>query len=81
VGVPGDPAADVGNGLVGQADEVEVVGNDPRLRQRLVDGRAVGRARVHRDDLHRVLPCLPARVQPLHDSGLGAARGLSQQAL
>ena len=65
-GVEGDAAADVGDGLVRQRDEAVVVGDDPGVGQGLADRGAVGRARVHRDDLHLVLPVLTAIIEPGH---------------
>lgn len=38
VGVPRDAATDVGDGLVRQSDQVEVIGDDQCVRQRLADG-------------------------------------------
>jgi hypothetical protein len=79
--IPGDPAADVGDRLVGQPHQVEVVGDDERLGQRLGDRGPVGRARVHRHHLDGVLPRLTALVEPGHHVGLRAARRLPEQAL
>ena len=58
-----------------------MIGHDPCLRQGLLHRCAVGRARVHRDDLHLVLPGLTASIQPLDHFALLAPRCLIQQAL
>lgn len=58
-----------------------MVGHDHRVRQRLTDGGAVRRARVHSNDLDRVFPPRAAGVQPAQHGALGAPGGLAEQSL
>jgi len=82
----GDPLPDVGDHLVRKPDQVEVVGDDRRIRQSGLHRGAVGRARVDRDDLHTRPPQLAACLDPAGDGSAGAGlvvgvqdqRGLGQ---
>ena len=75
----GDPLPDPGDGLVGEPDQVEVIDDDDRVRQRLGDGGPVDRARVdgHVGDL--VLPVLAAVIQPAGDGRAGPPGDLAEQ--
>jgi len=73
--VPGDPSAGLGQHLIGEAVQVEVIDHDRRVGQRLAHGAGVGGAGVDRHDLDSVPPCLLARVEPGADRlGRRAAR-------
>lgn len=77
----GDPAADLGEGLVRQLHQVEVVHDQGGLRQDLADRRLEDRAHVDRDVPDRVAPGLVAVGQPGDDRLGGAAFDLPEQAL
>jgi hypothetical protein len=77
----GDPAADLGEGLVRQLHQVEVVHDQGRLRQDPADRRLESRAHVDRDVPDRVAPGLVAVGQPVDDRLGGTAFDLPEQTL
>lgn len=77
----GDPAADLGEGLVRKLHQVEVVHDQGRLRQDPADRRLENRAHVDRDVPDRVAPGLVAVGRPVDDHLGGAAFDLPEQTL
>jgi len=57
-------SAHLGQGLVGQLDDVEVVDHQHGARQRFAHGGLEHGAHVDCDELDLVLPCLAAGVEP-----------------
>lgn len=76
-----EPAADLGEGLVRQLHEVEVVHDQSHLCQDAADRRLEDRAHVDRDVPDRAAPVLVAVGQPVDDRLGGAAFDLPEQAL
>jgi hypothetical protein len=81
VGLADDPLPDLGRDLVREADEVAVVGDDRRVRQRLTGRGAVGGAGTGCDDLHPVFSVLSLLVEPADYRLAGPAGGLPKQTL
>lgn len=77
----GDPAADLGEGLVRQLHQVEVIHDEGGSWQDLADRGLEDRAHVDRDEGNRVAPGLVAFSQPVDDRLGGAAFDLPEQAL
>ena len=77
----GDPAADLGYGLVGQLHDVEMVDDQLGVRQDLPDRGLEDRAHVDRGEPHAVAPLGSALAEPVDDRLGGAALDLPEQTL
>jgi len=75
----GDPLADVGDHLVGEADQVEVVDGDLRVRQRHPDPRGVGGGWVDHDRAHPGAELGGLLSQPALHAATGAPGSQPQQ--
>jgi hypothetical protein len=71
VDLQGDPAADRGDRVAGELDQVEVIDSEPRVRQRGPHRLRLRHARVQGHHLHRSPERRTAGAQPLDHRGAG----------
>lgn len=77
----GHPATDLGQGLVGQLHQMEMVHDQPGPRYRVTDRRFEDRAHVDRHEPDALASVLAALLQPVLHRDAGTALDLPEQAL